>query len=121
MVFLTNNEAFISSSRTIATFARDVSANVPAVNVDDVKLDDNKEVEEKDGDKNHESDGRIDNKRKLKFQQVVSISSRVNVINWVISGADQNGEQGLVLREIDKFPLEFHGNYKICRESSLKQ
>ena len=118
MVVLTSVESLSSPSPIIAAFARAAVANVPAVDDDDEKLDDKEDVdedEEKNEDENREHDDQIVNKRKRKLQQVVLISSRVTVINWMIADADQNGEQGLVLRAIAKFPSEFRGNYKVCR------
>ena len=91
----------------IAAFARTAGANVPAGDVDDEKLDDNEDVgegEEGIEDENHDRDDQLVNKRKRKLQQVVSITSRLTVINWMITDANQNDEQGLILRAIAKFP-----------------
>ena len=104
-----------SPSPIIATFARNAGANVPAGDVDDEKLDDNEDVEEEEEkiqDNNHDHDDQLVNKSKL--QQVVSITSRLTVINWMITDVDQNDEQGLILKAIAKFPSDFRGNYKVC-------
>ena len=117
MVVLTSVEALSSPSPIIATFARNAGANVPAGDVDDEKLDENDDVgegEEKIEDDNQDHDDQLVNKRKRKLQQVVSITSRLTVINWIITDADQNDEQSLILRAIAEFASEFRGNYKVC-------
>uniref|UniRef100_M4BDH9 Uncharacterized protein n=1 Tax=Hyaloperonospora arabidopsidis (strain Emoy2) TaxID=559515 RepID=M4BDH9_HYAAE len=116
MVVLTSVEVSFPSPIT-AAFARTAGANVPAGDVDDEKLDDNEDVregEETIEDENHDHDDQLVNKCKRKLQQVVSATSRLTVINWMITDADQNDEQGLILRAIAKFPSEFRGNYKVC-------
>ena len=117
MVVLTSVEALSSPSPIIAAIACTAGTNIPASVVYDEKLDDNEdvgEVEEKIEDKNHDHDDQIVNKHKRKLQQVVSITSRLTVINWMITDAVQNDEQGLILKTIVKFPSEFCGNYKVC-------
>ena len=104
-------------SPIVAAFARTAGANVPAGDVDDEKLDDNEdvgEVEEKIEDEDHDHDDQIVNKHKHKLQQVVSITSRHTVNNWMITDADQNDEQGLIPRAVAKFSSECRGNYKVC-------
>ena len=71
--------------------------------IDDDELDDSEDVEE--GEENVEDDNNDHNdqtviKRKRKHQQVVSITSRITVINWMITDGDQNDEQGLILGAI---------------------
>ena len=117
MVVLSSVEAMSSPSPIINAFARTAGACAPAGDVDDEKLDDNEdegEAEEKIEDENHDHDDQLVNKRNRKLQEVVSIMSRLTVINWMISDADQNEEHGLILRANEKFPSEFRGNYKIC-------
>ena len=117
MVVLTSVEALSSPPPIIAAFARTAGANVPASDADDEKLDDNEDVgegEEKFKDENHDHDDQLVNKSKHKLQQVVSITLRLTVINWMITDAVQNDEQGLILKTIVKFPSEFCGNYKVC-------
>ena len=117
MVVLSSVEAMSSPSPIIDAFARTAGAYAPAGDVDDEKLDDNEdegEAEEKIEDENHDHDDQLVNKRNRKLQEVVSITSRLTVINWMISDADQNDEQGLILRANEKFPSEFRGNYKVC-------
>ena len=104
-------------SPIVAAIARTAGANVPAGDVDDEKLDDNEDVEEEEEkieDDNHDHDDQLVNKSKRKLQQVVSITSRLTVINWVITDADQNYKQGLILRAIAIFCSAFRGNYKVC-------
>ena len=117
MVVLSSVEAMSSPSPIINAFARTAGACAPAGDVDDEKLDDNEdegEAEEKIEDENHDHDDQLVNKRKRKLQQVVLITSRLTVLNWMITDADQNNEQGLILKVIAKFPSEFRGNYKVC-------
>ena len=71
-------------------------------------------------DENHDHDDQLVNKRKRKLQQVVSITSRVSVINWMITDADQNDEQGLILRAIAKFHSALRRNYKVCLNELLE-
>ncbi len=54
----------------------------------------------------------VTSKGKRKLQQVVTISSRVTVIRWMIEDAVANGEHGVVLRAISNFASEFRGRYK---------
>ena len=66
MVVLGSVEALSSSSPIIAAFARTTGANAPAGDVDDVELDDNEDVgerEEKIEDGNHDHDDQLVNKR----------------------------------------------------------
>ena len=117
MVVSRSVEALRSPSLIIAAFARTAGANAPGGDVDDEELDDSEDVgegEEKIEDENHDHDDQLVNKRKRKLQQVVLITSRLTVLNWMITDADQNNEQGLILKVIAKFPSEFRGNYKIC-------
>uniref|UniRef100_M4BEB8 Uncharacterized protein n=1 Tax=Hyaloperonospora arabidopsidis (strain Emoy2) TaxID=559515 RepID=M4BEB8_HYAAE len=103
-------ETLSSPSPIIAAFARTAGANVLESDVDDEKLDDNEDVgegEEKIEDENHDYDDQLVNKRKRKLQQVVSITSRLTVINWMITDANQNDEQGLILRASPNFPHSF--------------
>ena len=117
MVVLTSVEALSSPPPIIAAFARTAGANVPAGDVNDERLEDNEDVgegEENIEDENHDHDDQLVNKRKRKLQQVVPITSRLTVINWMITDVDQNDEQGLILKAIAKFPSDFRGNYKVC-------
>ncbi|ETV71324.1 hypothetical protein H257_13451 [Aphanomyces astaci] len=50
--------------------------------------------------------------RKRKLQQVVTISDRVRVMRWMINDALENGEKGVNVRTIAKFPAQFRGEYK---------
>ena len=121
MVVLTSVEALSSSSPIGAAFAQTAGANVPAGNFDDEKLDDSEDVgegKEKIKDENRDHDDELVNKRKL--QQVVLITSRLTVINWMKIDAEQNEEQGLILRAINKFSSKFRGNYKLCRNTLLE-
>ena len=114
---LSSVEDLSSLSPIIAAFARTAGANAQAGDVDDEELNENEDVrerEEKIEDENHDHDDQLVNKRNRKLQEVVSITSRLTVINWMISDADQNDEQGLILRAIDKSPSELRGNYKVC-------
>ena len=117
MVVLRNVGALSSPSPIFAAFARTAGGNAPASDVDDEELDDNEDVEEgeeKIEDMNHDHDDQLVNKRKRKLQQFGSIKSRLTLINWMITDAYQNYEQGLILKAIAKFPSEFRGNYKLC-------
>ena len=101
-----------SPSPIFAAFARTVGASTPAGDVDGEKLDDNQDVGE--GEEIIEDDSQLVNKRNRKLQQIISIMSRLAVINWMITDADQNDERRLILRAIANFPSEFRGNYKVC-------
>ena len=117
MVILTSVEALSFASTIIAAFTCTAGANVPAGDVNDERLEDNEDVgegEENIEDENHDHDDQLVNKSKRKLQQVVSITSRLTVINWVITDADQNYKQGLILRAIAIFCSAFRGNYKVC-------
>ena len=110
-------EALSSPSPIISAFARTAGANAPAGDVDDEEIVDNKDVgkgEEKIEDENYDIDDQLVNKRKLKLHQAVPITSRLNLIHWMITDADHNDEQGFIPRAIAKFPSEFRGNYKVC-------
>ena len=111
---LSSVEALSSPSPIIAAFARTSGANAPTGDIHDEELDDNQDGgdgEKKIEDENDDHDDQLVNKRKL--QQVVSIPSRITVINWMIIDADQNDEQGLIFRAITKISLEFCGNYTV--------
>ena len=56
--------------------------------------------------------------RKRKLQQVVTISDRVRVMRWMINDALENGEKGINVRTIAKFPSQFRGEYKVSHLSS---
>ena len=117
MVVLSSVEALSSPSLIIAPFARTAGANSPACDVDEEELDNKEDVgegEEKIEDENNDHDDQLVNKRKRKLQQFGSIKSRLTLINWMITDAYQNYEQGLILKAIAKFPSEFRGNYKLC-------
>src|SRR5689334_18949330 len=51
--------------------------------------------------------------RKRKLQQVVTISDRIRVIQRMLEDAEVNGEKGLILRTIAKFPNQFRGQYNV--------
>ena len=124
MVVVGSVEALGSPSPIIAAFARTAGASAPAGDVDDEELNKNKDVgegEEKIEDENHDHDDQLVNKIKRNLQQVVSITLRLTVIDWMITDADHIDEQSLILREIAKFASEFAEITEYVEMSFLKQ
>ena len=102
MVVLCSVEA-LSSHHRLSLLLHVLPALMTQQVIDDDELDDSEDVEE--GEENVEDDNNDHNdqtviKRKRKHQQVVSITSRITVINWMITDGDQNDEQGLILGAI---------------------
>ena len=95
----------ISSSPIVAAFERQRQLQPELIDVVSDHEDEN------GGPEAQVLEGDVPQKRKRSLQQVSTVRDRMKIIQWMINDKTENGEKGIILRTIEKFPMAFRGTY----------